>query len=178
MATHSQSDSRLSYIYQVSHLYFFSVSQFAQNDNTAMIVNNFICITFIDCTTCHGPSFLQPHQHPSILQSIDQKKQLTNNIHKIGSLHHRFSHTVSHVTMNNFYVANDMVVISIALFSPERPGKEEGWNFKNCRFGRGRLVPSPFKKGLTTDQNRKRGEKIENRRFELEREAFFVKFRI
>jgi hypothetical protein len=46
--------------------------------------------------------------------------------------------------MNSFYVANDTVVISIALFSPERPGKEEGWNFQNRRFGLGRLVRSPF----------------------------------
>jgi hypothetical protein len=32
--------------------------------------------------------------------------------------------------MNIFYVANDTVVISIALFSPERPEKEEGWILK------------------------------------------------
>jgi hypothetical protein len=51
---------------------------------------------------------------------------------------------VSVETMNSFYVANDTVVISIALFSPERPEKEEGWNITNRRFGLGRLVLSPF----------------------------------
>jgi hypothetical protein len=32
--------------------------------------------------------------------------------------------------MNIFYVANDMVVISIARFSPETPENEEGWILK------------------------------------------------
>jgi hypothetical protein len=80
-------------------------------------------------------------------------------------------------TMNRFYVANDTVVVSIALFSPKRPGKEEGWNFQNHRFGLRRLVRSPFKNSLTTDQNRKRDEKFENRRFELECKTLFVKSR-
>jgi hypothetical protein len=54
-----------------------------------------------------------------------------------------FGHSM-HITMNSFYVVNDMVVISIALFSPKRPEKEEGWNFKNRRFWLGRLVRSPL----------------------------------
>jgi hypothetical protein len=47
-------------------------------------------------------------------------------------------------TMNSFYVENDRVVISITLFSPERPVKDEGWNFQNRQFGLGQLVQSPF----------------------------------
>jgi hypothetical protein len=97
MVTQSQYGSRMSYICQVSHIYVFSVSQFAQNYSTAVTVNNFIYVTFIDCTTYHWPSFLS---HSSslqyYLQSTDQKKQVTNDIHKIGTLHHRFGHTVLH----------------------------------------------------------------------------------
>jgi hypothetical protein len=37
--------------------------------------------------------------------------------------------------MNIFYLANDTVVISITLFSPERPEKEEGWNLKIVDWG-------------------------------------------
>jgi hypothetical protein len=86
---------RLTYVLYLP--YVFSVSQFAQNYSTTVTVNNFIYLTFIDCTTYHWPSFLS---HSSslqyYLQSTDQKKQVTNDIHKIGTLHHRFGHTVLH----------------------------------------------------------------------------------
>jgi hypothetical protein len=50
--------------------------------------------------------------------------------------------------MNSFYVANDTVVIfDRAIFTGET-GKEEGWKFKNCRSGLGRLVRSPFYKQI------------------------------
>jgi hypothetical protein len=46
--------------------------------------------------------------------------------------------------MNSFDVANDMVVIfDRAIFTGET-GKEEGWKFRNRRFGLGRIVRSPF----------------------------------
>jgi hypothetical protein len=38
-------------------------------------------------------------------------------------------------TMNSFYVANDTVVIFDRAIFTRETGKEEGWNFKNCRFG-------------------------------------------
>jgi hypothetical protein len=37
-----------------------------------------------------------------------------------------------------------MVVISIALFSPERPAKEEGWNLKIVDSGSAGSFDPPF----------------------------------
>jgi hypothetical protein len=46
--------------------------------------------------------------------------------------------------MNSFYVANDTVVIFDRAIRTRETGKEEGWNFKNRRFGLGLLDRSPF----------------------------------
>jgi hypothetical protein len=47
-------------------------------------------------------------------------------------------------TMNTFYVANVTVVIFDRAIYTRETGKEEGWKFKNRRFGLGRVVRSPF----------------------------------
>jgi hypothetical protein len=50
----------------------------------------------------------------------------------------------SGATVNIFYVPNNTVVIfDCAIFTRETR-KEEGWNFKNRRFGLGLLDRSPF----------------------------------
>jgi hypothetical protein len=48
------------------------------------------------------------------------------------------------LTMNNFYVPNVTVVIFDRAIYTQETGKEEGWKFKNRRFGLGRVVRSPF----------------------------------
>jgi hypothetical protein len=47
-------------------------------------------------------------------------------------------------TMNTFYVPNVTVMIFDRAIYTRETGKEEGWKFKNRRFGLGRVVRSPF----------------------------------
>jgi hypothetical protein len=49
------------------------------------------------------------------------------------------------ITMNNFYIPNITVVIFKRAIYTRETGKEEGWKFKNRRFGLGRVVRSLFK---------------------------------
>jgi hypothetical protein len=42
--------------------------------------------------------------------------------------------------MNNFYVPNITVVIFNRAIYTQETGQEEGWKFKNRRFGLGRVV--------------------------------------
>jgi hypothetical protein len=83
---------------------FFSVSQFAQNNNTSEMVKNFIYTTFIDrAVTC--PLFLATRV--AFYTTIAQQKLIKSTMNKIGNLrpvsletlHHRFDHINSNAIM-------------------------------------------------------------------------------
>ena len=100
----------------------FSVSQFAQNDNTAEIVKNFIYLTFIDRTvTC--PLFSA--SRTAFCTTKAQKKQVTNSRNKVGkfrpvpleTLHQRFGHRRSNTIL--FASEHRVWADTIAMMAPE-----------------------------------------------------------